>query len=96
MEASGAEIQILGAALEALQEESQERIQLSWGPQGSQNGAREGLKWLPKKVKNGSQIGSKSYLRRGSPRKASSEPLGALVEPLGALTKQSWTLLERY
>ena len=32
----------------ALQEESQDRFQLSWGPKGSQNRARKGLKWAPK------------------------------------------------
>ena len=35
-------------------------------------------------AKIGSQMGSESHLRRGSPQKASWKPLGALLEALGA------------
>ena len=35
-------------------------------------------------AKNGSQMGSESHLRRGSPQKASWKPLVALLEALGA------------
>ena len=61
-------------------------LERSWRPLEPKNVSLE-ASWSLLGVENGSQIGSESHLRRGSPQKVSWRPLGALLEPLGA----SWS-----